>query len=113
MYQIDCSGERMEAFQEVLNTLCNDMREYGLEEDARVLESLREVIEGATPIKTVFLVEGKLDDGARINSVKIAVLAESEDKAIRAARKEVQTDSDTYLTVEKTSQFTGPLVSTD
>lgn len=44
---------------------------------------------------------------------KIAFLEESEDKAIRAARKEVQTDSDTYLTVEKTSQFTGPPVSTD
>ena len=78
-----------------------------------MLESLREVIEGATPIKTGFLVEGKLDDGTRINSVKIAVLAESEDKAIRSARKEVQTDSDTCLTVEKTSQFTCQLASTD
>ena len=54
-----------------------------------------------------------MTDGARINPVKIAVLAESEDKAILAACKEVQTDSDTYLTVENTSQFTGPLVSTD
>lgn len=113
MYQIDCSEEHMEVFREVLNTLCNDMHEYGLEEDARVLESLREVIESATPIKTVFLVEGKLDNGACINSVKIAVLTESEDKAIHAARKEVQTDSNTYLTVEKTSQFIGPLTSTD
>lgn len=81
--------------------------------DITIAINLSEKSLRATPIKTMLLVEGKLDDGARINSVKIAVLAESKDKAIRAARKEVKTDSDTYFTVENTSQFTGPLVSTD
>lgn len=111
MYQLNCSDEHMSAFQEVLGTLCADMHEYGMEEDARVLESLKEVIDNAKTLSTSFVVEGMLDNGASVHHVKIAVSAKSSDEACKVAKSYTQTDSETRFEVNRVYVLSTPLVS--